>query len=110
MSVIGHIFSTLFRAIVQILLTAVVCFIIGFAAVVAVVDVRLHHLGGPLTYTAAALVGLALAYAGGITVLLIAAVRAAFEVASGAVKDAGAAVGDVERGVGAAARTVEGKR
>ena len=107
MSSIGHILSTLGKAIVRVLLTALVGFIVGFGAVIAVVYVRLHHGPGTVTYISAVLVGLVLAYALGATVLMIAAVEAAFDVARGAVKDAGSAIGDVEHGIGSAVNTVE---
>jgi len=109
MSSIGHILSTLGKVIGRVLLSFIVGFIIGFAAVVATVFFRLHHGPGTFTYVAAVLVGLVVAYALGATVLMIAAVTAAFDAARGAVRDAGTAIGDVEKGVGAVARTVEGK-
>ncbi|HUY80035.1 MAG TPA: hypothetical protein VMV29_24915 [Ktedonobacterales bacterium] len=99
MSAIGHILSTLAKAIVRVLLTAVIGFVIGFAVVIGAIFTR--HAPGTFDYIGAVLVGLLVAYASGLTVLMIAAVTAAFDAARGAVQDAGAAIGDVEKGVGA---------
>jgi len=101
MSSIGHILTTLGKVIGRVLLWALIGFVVGFAAVVGTVFFRLHHGPGLFTYVASVLVGLVLAYALGATVLMIAAVTAAFDAARGAVQDAGAAIGDVEKGVGA---------
>ncbi len=101
MSSVGHILSTLGKVIGRVLLTAIICLVIGFVVVIGAVFTR--HTPSTFDYIGAVLVGILLAYAGGLTVLAIAAVSAAFDVARGA-------VGDVEKGVGAVARGVEGRK
>jgi len=97
MSAVGHIFATLGKAIVNILLAFIVSLIVAFAIVVGIETV---HRGGfnhmtTFVYIGAALIGILAGYAGAVTALMVAAVREAFAVARGAVSDVERAAGDI---------------
>ncbi len=98
MSVARHIFGTIFRALLRIVVTALICAVIAIIVVLAVSYATLHQ-WPPHQLTTIATVGFAVlaAYAGGLTVLLVEAVRG-FVAATRAVERDGASL----------LRTVEG--
>jgi hypothetical protein len=110
-SVTGHIFKALGKAIVNVLLSFIVCLIIGFGAAAGALYFRTtpHHLG-TLSLIAAALVGVLAGYAGAVTALLVAAVKEAIAVARAAVGEARQTVGEVEHGFGATINAVEHRK
>jgi len=82
MRVIGHIFSTLFHAIVRIFLTALFCGLIGFGVTLLIVFVKSNHWPpDTLTMVGAIAVGVLALYAGGITVLMSESIHALQEAA-----------------------------
>ncbi len=92
MRVIGHVFATLFRAIVRIFLTAIFCGLIGFGVTLLVVFVKTNHGPDTLTYIAAIAVGVLALYAGGITVLMSEAIHTLQEAAKDVERDSGSAI------------------
>lgn len=93
MGSVGHIIGTLFRAIVRVLFVGIICGVIGAAVIVGAS--YFEHPGGQigtLTYIVAGVVGLLALYAGGVTVLMIEAVKAAMEAAKDVGKEAGTAL------------------
>jgi hypothetical protein len=106
MGEIGHIFATLAKAIGRILLTGIICGVIGFAAIAGFAYYR-HNALTTLDYIVAAVVGVLALYAGGVTVLMVEAVKAAIagarevgKEAGVAAKDAGGLVGEIEKEIG----------
>jgi hypothetical protein len=92
MSEIGHILATLGKAIGRIFLIAIICGIIGFAIIVGGAYFgHSHHTISTLDYIIAAIVGVLALYAGGVTVLMVEAVKAAFAAVTDVGKEAGAA-------------------
>ena len=93
MRVIGHIFATLFRAIVRIFFTALFCGLIGFGVVLLVAFVKTNHWPpDTLTLISAIAVGVLALYAGGITVLMTEAVHTLQEAAKDVEADSGNAI------------------
>lgn len=106
MGEIGHIFATLAKAIGQILLTGIICGVIGFGVVVGAAFFA-HGNITTLDYIVGAVVGILALYAGGVTVLMVEAVKAAIAAAKDvgkeagvAVKDAGGVAGAIEKEIG----------
>jgi len=88
-SVLGHIFKALGRAIGRVLLW----FLIGFVIAALIVEVVAYVAGGHqfpptvLTHVAAGVMGLAIGYAFGLTVLVFEVVRLLVETVQGLEKD-----------------------
>lgn len=95
MGEIGHIIGTLFKALLKILLVGVICGLIGAGIVLLLSFVKTgsSHFD-LLTEIAAIAVGILSLYAGGVTVLMVEAVKAARAAARSVEKEAGAAFKD----------------
>jgi hypothetical protein len=95
MGAIGHIIGTLFRAIVKIFFVGLICGIIGAGVTLLLVYSSSGKWPPTLLGEIAAIaVGILSLYAGGITVLMIEAVKALKEAAKGVEKEAGSALKD----------------
>jgi Na+-transporting NADH:ubiquinone oxidoreductase subunit NqrC len=95
MGSIAHILGTLFKALLRILLVGVICGLIGAGLVYLLSFVKTGSSSFDLlTNIAAIAVGILALYAGGVTVLMIEAVRAAQMAARSVEKEAGAAFKD----------------
>jgi hypothetical protein len=93
MRVVGHVFATLFRAIVRIFFTAIFCGIIGAGVTLLIAFVKTNHWPpDTLTLVSAIAVGVLALYAGGITVLMSEAIHALQEAAKDVEGDAGSAL------------------
>jgi hypothetical protein len=93
MGAIGHIIGTLFRAIVKIFFVGIICGLIGAGITLLLV----YSSGGKwppslLGEIAAIAVGILSLYAGGVTVLMVEAVKAMKEAAKNVEKEAGSAL------------------
>ncbi len=92
MGAIGHIIGTLFRAIFRIIVVGILCGLIGAGVVLlAAYFERGHWPPSLLTEIAAVAVGILALYAGGITVLMVEAVKALQEAAKNVEQEAGSA-------------------
>ena len=108
MGEIGHIIGTLFRALLKILFVGIICGLIGAGLVLFLSYVKTTSTHFDLlTEIAAIAVGILSLYAGGVTVLMVEAVKAARAAArsvekeaGGALKDAGGLVAGIEKEVG----------
>lgn len=105
MGAIGHIIGTLFRAIFRIIFIGILCGAIGAGIIllVAFVTPGGHWPPSLLTKVAAIVVGILALYAGGITVLMVEAVKALQEAAKGVENEAGTAF----KGAGAIVQEIE---
>lgn len=108
MSEIGHILGTLAKAIVKIFFVGIICGIIGFVVILGVAyyehtQAHITPVLATLDYILAAVVGVLALYAGGVTVLMGEAVRAARAAVADAAKEAGSAV----HGAGNIAQSIE---
>ena len=105
MGEIGHILATLARAIVKIFFVGIICGVIGAAVILgaAYFGHGTVHTLTTLDYIIAGVVGVLALYAGGVTVLMIEAVKAA----RAAVMDAGKEAGSAIKGAGNIAQTLE---
>lgn len=105
MGTIGHIIGTLFRAIFRIFVTGILCGVIGAGVilVVAFVTPGGHWPPSLLTKVAAIVVGILALYAGGITVLMVEAVKALQEAAKNVENEAGSAL----KGAGTIVQEIE---
>ena len=104
MGAVGHIIGTLFKAIFRIIFTGLICGIIGGGVVLLASFIEKGHFTtSPLPYIVAVLVGLLAFYAGGITVLMVEAVKALQEAAKGMENEAGSAL----KGAGALVQEIE---
>ncbi len=96
MGAISHIFGTLFRVIFQIIVVGLICGVIGAAVVLGAAFSQggAHWPPSTLVEIAAILVGVLALYAGGVTVLMVEAVKAAIAAAKDVGKEAGTALKD----------------
>ena len=108
MQVIGHILKSAFQAFFRILFTAIICGALAAGAGLLVVYEGLHQWPPHQFTTIAVIVVAALAaYAGGLTVLLVAAVKALISTAKTAEKEMFSAGNLIEEGVKIAERRHE---
>lgn len=108
MSLIGHLARTIFHTFFRLVLTVIVCAVLGAGAVVGLAYFWAHQ--WPLdqvTVIAAAVAGVLLAYAGGLTVLLSASAHALLDTARYAQKESFTAGNIVEHGVKAASHMID---
>ncbi|HEU0027256.1 MAG TPA: hypothetical protein VFQ25_09085 [Ktedonobacterales bacterium] len=105
MGAVGHIIGTLFKAIFRIIFTGLICGVIGAGATLFLVYSNSGGVWPPslLGEIAAIAVGVLALYAGGITVLMVEAVKALQEAAKGMENEAGAAL----KGAGALVQEIE---
>ena len=95
LSAIPHILGTLAKAIGTIIVVGIICGIIGFAVIIgAAYFGHIPHTISKLDYIVAGVVAVLALYAGGVTVLMVEAVKAALT----AVRDAGKEVGSAVKG------------
>lgn len=108
MSLIGHLARMIFHTFFRLVFTVIVCAVLGAGAVLGLAYVWAHQWPPQqLTIIAAAVAGVLLAYAGGLTVLLTASAHALLDTARLAQKETFSAGNIVENGVKAAGRLID---
>lgn len=105
MGAVGHIIGTLFRVIFQVIFVGLVCGVIGAGIVLgaAYFEGGAHWPPSVLTEIGAIAVGVLALYAGGITVLMVEAVKAA----QAAIKNVEGEAGTALKGAGAIVQELE---
>lgn len=97
MFVAGHLIKTFFKALGRIVLTALVCGVLGVGVVLLVSFVKSNHWPPDLlTWVSAVAVGVLALYAGGATVLMQEAVHALEDAVKDVRQDAGSAIKGAE--------------
>jgi|SRR5690348_13042942 hypothetical protein len=108
MSLIGHLARTIFHTFFRLALTVIVCAVLGAGAVLGLAYFWAHQWPpDQVTVIAAAVAGVLLAYAGGLTVLLSASAHALLDTARYAQKETFSAGNMVEHGVKAASHLID---